>query len=130
MVASNVFEGVGILMLVPLLTVAQVFDDAAADGGAGGQVARAFDVVGLPQTLSVVLALFVALVCARETVLRWQVKASDKLDQGFLLFLREELYRAVTRARWLFLTRIRSSDVLQVLTADLARVGAGTQHLI
>lgn len=123
----NAFEGVGILMLVPLL--AGVFDTTESVGGVGEQVVRIFEVLGLPLTLPVVLALFMGLVCAREGLMRFQVKAFDALDQGFVLSLREQLYRAITHVQWLFFTRTQSSDFLQVLTADINRIGNGTQHV-
>ena len=37
------------------------------------------------------------------------------------------LFAAVATARWPYLSLLRRSDLLQVLTSDVARVGAGTQ---
>ena len=126
----SAFEGVGVLMLVPLLTVAGVFDAGDDLGSFGDAMARLFEWFSLPLTLPVVLTAFLGLVCAREGAARFQVAASDSLIEGFVFHLREQLYRAVTQARWLWLTRTRSSDVLQTLAGDLTRVGGGTQQLL
>lgn len=128
--ALNVFEGVGVVLLVPLLVVAGVFDVTDGVDDVSAQVARVFDTVGVPQTLPVVLVLFIGLVCAREVVVRCQVRALDRLVEGFALQLRERLFLAITRVRWVFLTRTRSSDVLQVLTDEINRIRGGTHHLV
>ena len=126
----SAFEGVGVLMLVPLLTLAGVFDAGDDLGSFGDAMLSLFERFSLPPTLPVVLMMFVGLVCAREGAARFHVAASNSLIEGFVFHLREQLYRAVTQAQWLWLTRTRSSDVLQTLAGDLNRVGGGTQQLL
>jgi ATP-binding cassette subfamily C protein len=130
LLSLNALEGVGIVMLLPLLAVAGVFGATDDVGGMGRQVVGMSEALGLPLTLPAVLAVFVGLVCAREGVARLQTKSLDDLVEGFMCFLREQLYRSVSQAQWLFLTRTRSSDVLHVLATDVSRIGSGTQHLL
>jgi ATP-binding cassette subfamily C protein len=126
----NAFEGVGVLMLVPLLAVAGVFEPTGVLDGLSAQVIRLFGAAGLSPTLPVVLLMFVGLVCARQGLVRLQTTTAHALGERFVFALRQRLYLAVTAARWLFLTRTRSSEILQVLTADTGRLGGGTQQLV
>lgn len=49
--------------------------------------------------------------------------------EQFGLELRSRLYRAITNASWLFVSRMRASDFTHALTAELDRVGVGTYAL-
>jgi ATP-binding cassette subfamily C protein len=55
---------------------------------------------------------------------------SPRLEQQFVLALRNRLYRSIVSARWSFLVQRRMSDFTHALTADLDRVSTSAHQLL
>ena len=101
-----------------------------ATRGIGQAAASALRSTHIPFTLAGVLAVFVA-VMAMQAWLRLCLDVlNTRIETALTCFLRERLYRAMVGADWLFFTRQRASDIVQVLTEELQRVGFGTQQLL
>ena len=128
--ALSLLQGVSILMLVPLLGFVGLLDDGGSTEGIGVRIAEFFQNLGLPQTLPVVLLVFLALMELREGLQRLHSTFNAALQHGFVLQLRRQLYGAITNADWLFFTRTRVADFAQVLSADITRVGEGTYAML
>lgn len=128
--AHGGFEGVGVLMLAPILAFVGLDHLDLSATSSSSRITVLLQTLGLPKRMSVVLTVFLILICARHVLVRIQTVFLVGLNQRFILTLQERLYRAITGAGWLFFTRTRLSDFMQVLTADLNRVGNGTHYLI
>ena len=128
--ALSLLQGVSILLLVPLLGFVGLLDDSGPTEGIGVRIADFFQILGLPQTLPVVLLVFLALMGLREGMQRLHSTCNATLQHGFVLQLRRQLYGARTNADWLFFTRTRVADFAQVLSADINRVGEGTYAML
>jgi ATP-binding cassette subfamily C protein len=131
MVAFSLTEGIGVLMLFPLLQVAGL--DLTHQGEAG-RIARivsgGFAAVGLRPTLAMLLAIFVVLIGVRTMLGRLQSVAIYDSEQRFEVRTRLELYRSISNASWLYLCRSRTSDFIHALTAELSRAGQAAFHLM
>jgi ATP-binding cassette subfamily C protein len=123
-------EGVGLLMLVPLLQVVGLDMGRGAVGRIGEFIASIFDTVGLRPTLILVLVLYVLVISARALASSWQTVVSAALAHEFKVHLRQRLYRAIVNTDWLFFSRSRSSDFTHALTTELDRVGRATRQLL
>lgn len=130
LVLGGLTEGVGVLLLVPVLELAGVGAEGGTVGGLQATIVRAFDVVGVRPTLEVVLLAFAAVVGGRALLLRQQSVLTARMQQKFVLGLRGELFAAITRARWLFVAGSRGSDFTHALTTDMDRVNAGTGQVL
>jgi len=121
-------EAVSVLLLIQLLGVVGLDLPGASVGGVGSAAWVAMGWVGLQPTLGTVLAVYVAAVAALAFFQRQQTLVATRVDQDTATALRTRLYAAATRARWLPLTRIRTSDLLHALTTEATRSGnaAGT----
>src|SRR3990170_4319576 len=117
-------EGVGLVLLVPLLALVGVEDQQGPLARIAEGVGSLLRALGLQPTLGMVLALFLAVVSLRALVGRWETQVSLTLEYEFAARLRERLYKAITGASWPFLSRRRSSDLVHVLTAEVDRAGA------
>lgn len=126
MVFASLTEGVGILMLVPLLQVVGVEVGQGAVGYVAGFAEAVFRALGRQPTLVSVLAIYVVLVALRAQLHRWQGRVGFVWQSAFVLHLRETLYAAVVESKWLFFVRERSSDFSHALTHELDRVDAAT----
>ena len=130
MLASAVTEGVGLLMLLPLLQIVGL----DVGGGAFGEIASRFDAalrsVGLTPTLETVLPAYAAIVIAAAWLGRSASLSAASLSHRYAARLRGELQDALLRASWLFHTRNRASQLTQVLTAEASRVVMATDALL
>ncbi|WP_295456886.1 ABC transporter ATP-binding protein [uncultured Thiodictyon sp.] len=131
--AGAVLEGLGLMLLLPLLTLAGVF------GGTAGPALSLPLPAGLTQTLDglaptykllLMLGLFVSLIALQAVVGLLRERHSQRLQLRFVDHLRDTLFGALAGARWRFLAQHHSSEFLNVLTTDVARVGNGTLHLL
>jgi ATP-binding cassette, subfamily C, bacterial len=123
-------EGVGLLLLIPLLGLVGVQEQGSAMSAATAAFRRVFGAVGITPTLGIVLGVYVAVVGLQSILQRWQVSLTTAIPEGFAASLRSRLYRAIAGADWLFLARSRASDYAHVLTAEVSRVGVAAHYLI
>jgi ATP-binding cassette, subfamily C, bacterial len=129
-VLFSLTEGIGILLLLPTLEVAGLNLEHQGEAGRYARmVTGAFSTAGLHPGLLMLLGLFVVLVGMRALLGHFQTIAVWAVVEHFGLELRRRLYRAITNANWLFVSRVRASDFTHALTAELGRVGIGTYAL-
>lgn len=130
LIASSATDAVGLFMLIPLLHAV----GASAADGQQSMVARILadmaDALGPERLLPAVLGGFVALAVVRSvTVWRRDVLLA-RTRLGFVTQLRETLHEAVAQANWRFLAGQRQSDLQQVLTGEVHRIGQASFHLL
>jgi ATP-binding cassette, subfamily C, bacterial len=124
-VTTALTQGIGLLLLVPLLEVAGVSRHAEA-GGIPDLARHVFGAVGLPLTLTTILVAYVVLTAATAALFAYQTVLVVRYHLEFTDGQRRRLYRAIARAEWRHLLGLRQSDLLTALTIDVAWVGQGT----
>ena len=127
--AGAVLEGVGILLLVPLLTT--LFDQGAAGGSTLAQwVGRIAP--GLPpfDRLALILAAFGVLMLVRGFILWRRDILIGRLQIGFVEEQRALIARRLAAARWEMLARIGHGRVTHLMGGDIQRCGAGAHFLL
>jgi ATP-binding cassette, subfamily C, bacterial len=129
-VCVTLTEGVGLLMLVPLLQVVGLDMGGGAVGRIGGLISSIFETVGAQPTLTLVLGLYILVIGVRAFASSWQTVAAAAMAHEFKVNLRQRLYRAIVNTDWLFFSRSRSSDFTHALTAECDRVGRATRQLL
>ncbi len=130
MISISLIEGVGLLLLVPLLQLVGLDTQQGSLGAIGRWVSSVFRSLGVRPTLSTVLVAYVLLVSAHGLLRRWQAHLSSALPQEFVAVLRVRLYRAMAHTNWLFFVRSRTSEFTHILTSEMERVVAATYHLL
>jgi ATP-binding cassette subfamily C protein len=123
-------EGIGLLVLVPLLQLIGVDVQQGSVGRVASSMTAALGWVGIPLNLISVLAIYVGLITCDALLRRWQTVTYCGLQVGFTAHLRKRLHQAVTRAAWVRLTRCRASDLTHAMTGQVERVGHGTQLVL
>jgi ATP-binding cassette subfamily C protein len=123
-------EGIGLLILVPLLHLIGIDVRQGTAGQVAHSVTVAFGWLGVPLNLISVLMLYVLLIGGDASLRRWQTVTYSSLQAGFTAYLRKRVYRAVTQANWVQLTRYRASDLTHAMTGQVERAGLGTQLLL
>lgn len=130
LVLQTALQGIGLVLLVPILSVAGL---GAGDAGGGltEPAARfAFDTVGLPESLPVLLGVFVALMAIREGVGYVAADLGNRLRLGYTVDLRLRLFSAISRASWPFVASLRTSDTQHALQGEVGAVGASVLQLL
>ncbi len=123
-------ESVGVMMLVPMLGFVGITTGSGITGSINTFIAFAFDTLGLPKNLLTVLFIYILLISCREIVVKTQKALSSKIQYNIVNILRNRLYVLICHAKWLFLTKSRSSDYAHTLTVDVNRLGSGANTLI
>lgn len=124
-VIAALIQGVGLLLLVPLLELAGV-SRAASAGGLMARAREVFHALGVPLSLSAMLVIYVAVVTMAAALTAYQNVLLVRYRLEFVDELRQRLYRAIARAEWRHLLGLRQSDLLTALTIDVSWVGQGT----
>lgn len=126
-------EGLGIMLLLPLLTLAGVVNGtpgAALSITLPTNVSRLLEGIPPEHKLLLTLGLFVSLIGLQSSVTLLRERRSQRLQLRFVDHLRTSLFSALSGARWCFLSQHHSSEFLSVLTTDISRVGTGTIFLL
>ena len=122
-------EGITLLLLIPLLQLAGVAVEGSL-GALSSRLAGLFAAVGIAPTLLSVLLVYVVLTVIQASLVRARSLADAIAVQRYTLSLRERLYSAIARARWLVVSRIRSSDVTYALTTAIDQVDNGANNVL
>ncbi|CQR52745.1 ABC transporter ATP-binding protein [Paenibacillus riograndensis] len=129
MVISGLLESSAVLLLVPMLGMAGI----QLGGNAAGIDLPMLDFISeLPQTsaLALVLGAYVLIVLCQNLISRFVAIRNVDIQQSYSRQLRYEVYGALLRAEWSFFLKKRTSDLINVMTTELARVLAGISSFL
>lgn len=129
-VALALAEGAGLALLVPLLAS---LDLSVADGPAGRLAAlvdSGFAAAGLQPTLGTVLAVFLGVTVTHAAIYRAHLLLNPSLEQRFANALRARLYEAIVSARWSFLVRRRTPELVHAVIKHVDGSGTAAYQLL
>lgn len=128
--AGAALEGIGIVMLIPLITIVL--------GSAGGNTATSlseplFRALGLESAsgrVAAALAGFLAVVALRFVVLLLRDDLLERMQQDFVADLRSRAFRRLAALPWAEAAGLRQSRVAHALTYEVDRVTGGIDAAI
>ena len=123
-------EGAGLLLLVPLLQAAGVDTQQGSVAGLARFVARGFAAVHIPLTVAGALLVYGVVITVQAFLQEAQTLVSTVVQQSIVIRLRTRLYEAMLAANWLFLSRLRGSDLSHALIEETGRVGLATEQIM
>ncbi len=126
MVLAGLSQGVGILLLVPLLQILQGHD--AGQNGLTQSLVQALDVLRLPLSTGGLLLAFLLLVALSSGVQYGRENLGAKLQYRLVDRLRERCFAALLGAEWRWIAAGRQSDHANLLLTDVSRVGVGLNY--
>ena len=124
MLAGSVLEGVGLVLLVPMLE--SLARDTGQSGNAG--IALMQDLLarhGLSFTLEGLLLVFCALVIVRAMIAVWRTRHNARLQNELVDGVRRRCYHALLHANWRWLVAGRRSDHASALMNEVPQLGNG-----
>lgn len=125
MILAALTEGVGIMMLVPMLAL--VDGKGAALPGRVGEILSGF-AGGV--TLGQVMLIFLALLTLRAAIKHVQTMQALELQHTMVDRMRETLFGGLISAEWRWLAARRASDHASLLITDIGRIGGAFQQLL
>jgi ATP-binding cassette subfamily C protein len=128
MLIAGLTEGIGILLLVPLIGV--LGGDAGSDNAIVRALEQALAATGLPITAAGLLGAFLLLILLRATLVLARDLYSHRIRLRLVDHLRRDAFAALLSAEWSLAQGKRSSDFANLLITDVARVGMGLQLLM
>lgn len=123
-------EGVGLLLLLPLLSLAGVLGQEGMQQSWLLRLDPFFASFGIRWNLEIALLVFVALIALQALLSLLKDRVSNQLQLRFGDYLRKTLYAAIVRARWSFLTGHHGGELASVLSGEVQRIGSGTYYLL
>lgn len=127
--AAALLEGVGIVLLLPLLAIAT--GDAGEGLGAG--ILDRLLAIGLDSEWSrgaVLVGGFVILMGLRSLVGWHRDGVLQRLGRGFVDHWRQRLFSGIAHSPWIEVAGLRRSSIEHALTSDVDRLAAGTDLAI
>ncbi|RBP88290.1 ATP-binding cassette subfamily C protein [Cytobacillus firmus] len=129
MVLISFLDGVGLLLLIPIIN----FSGIASFEGENVWFASTFaflNTVPAMVGLTVILGAFLIVNLFQNLLQRYITIQNVKIQHGFARYLRLEIYRDLLQANWGFYIKRRKTDLINTITAELARVSAGTNTFL
>jgi ABC-type multidrug transport system fused ATPase/permease subunit len=120
----SLLEGVGILLLIPLLSISGIVSINIE----AIPISKAFGFMqDIPVTLalSLILCIYVLLVIGQNLLQKKLTIRNVTIIQGFIHHLRLETYRMLLLAKWDLFLKKRKSDLINLLTTEIGRVTGG-----
>ena len=124
MIAAALTEGIGLVMLVPLLAV------LAPGSAPAGKFAAFLASTGLPLVLGPLLAVFVTLVVVRGLIMRARTLVALEAQIAVVDRLRRHAWDALLHCEWRTLLTMRRSHSASLLLSEVERAGIGVQQLL
>ena len=121
-------EGVGVLLLLPMLEAAGVDTEAANVGGVSEAVRHLLDMAGLPTSLAAVLILFLITIILHEVTNWTRMVTNARLDARVSVALRRRLFRSIANSSWELFSRDRNASLGKILTQDVERTVSAVRH--
>jgi ABC-type multidrug transport system fused ATPase/permease subunit len=122
-------EGLSILLLVPLLSLSGIMNlDSRGDTLAN--YLGLWNVMPEALRFPFILLAFVLLIIGQNFVDRNLNIRNVKIAHGFIGKLRIDTYEVLLGANWGFYTKKRKSDLINIMTIELARVSGGIYQFI
>ncbi len=128
-ILSGFVEGLGLVMLIPLLALIGVGEFEALNGIAL-LVSDVFAKIMLPLNLMSILLIYIVIIAIRAGLKYWQTVLLTEIQIGFVDHVRVRFYKAIAHANWQFLLKNKNSDLTHLLTSDIGRIASGTSYIL
>lgn len=126
-----VFDGVGLLMLVPILDVViHASGGPLQSGRIAAPLVRLVDGYGETTRLSLLLGLFVALMAARSVVQAARDHHISRLQLEFVESIRLDLIERLASAGWQRLIQVSHPRIVQALSGEIHQVGIAANWVV
>ncbi|MDI6644195.1 MAG: ABC transporter ATP-binding protein [Methanobacteriaceae archaeon] len=130
MALISLTEGVGLLLLVPLLQLVGLDVEGGSLGQIEGLIKVFFSYLGIEPSLATILIIYIFIISFNAYLLRLQTLRSSAIQYQFSSYLRKKLFKHITYSDWLFFVKNKTSDLAHALTYEVERITLGTNQFL
>jgi ATP-binding cassette subfamily C protein len=130
MVLISLTEGIGLLLLIPLLQLVGLDVQQGALGQIAEIIASFFSYINVKPTLGAVLIIYVLIISLNAFLTKLQTTESSEIQYGFAAHLRKKLFKSISQSQWLFFSKNPSAHFSHALTNEIERVSMGTGQFL
>ncbi len=130
-VTAAVFESVGLVLLVPLLSIVTAANDLP--GWTREAVLPILDFAGAQTRtarLSLLLGIFATLLVVRAIIVARRDITLAKLQMGFVEEIRGRVAKRLAAAPWPVVSRLQHARVTHLMSGDIQRIGSATNFTV
>lgn len=125
------FQGVGIVLIVPLLSITGFQVGAGINESMLTQNAKTvFQYLHIPLTFESVLLLFIGIILIYSIAKYYSTLLNAELSQGYSNQLRKRLHHAILETEWSSIVKMRSSDMVGLMSREVSQVAHGITLII
>lgn len=125
----SLLDGIGILLLIPMISMSGIVSLEMP-----GTIFQTFfsflshipNALGLP----VILGFYVLIVIGQNIIQRQITLRNATIQHGFFRHMRVSTYDSLLHANWPFFLKHKKSDLINLLTSEIARASAGTNSFL
>ncbi|HDX9659420.1 TPA: ABC transporter ATP-binding protein [Bacillus toyonensis] len=129
MVLISLLEGIGIILLLPMISMTGIINT----GEETSFIAPVYRILqNFPKTTSLIsiLGIYVLIVLSQNILQRNITLRDARTQQVFVRKLRVETYSMILKAKWRFFLEKRKTNLINILTTELARVSYGINLIL
>lgn len=130
LLVSGIFEGFGILMLIPVLEFLGVSSGDPGNSPLLNQINEFVAALGLEANAISLLSLVFAILFVRAMTNYLQASIATLISAQFLHDTRAELYSALTSADWHFISRQSTSGMTHAVTVQSDNISQGAEYTV
>ena len=130
MLFQGITTGVGLLLIIPLLQIVGFDLGGTPQNGISETANQMFDLLGLESSLRNVLFSYILIVSIIAS-LRFQLTIrSTRIQQAYIGYLRNRLYRGLLHSHWQFIIQNKMSDFTHSLTGQVQAIGHASNLML
>ncbi|MBE7101556.1 ABC transporter ATP-binding protein [Bacillus cereus] len=129
MVLISLLEGIGIILLIPMISMTGIINM----GEETPFIAPVYKILqDFPKitSLTSILCIYILLVLCQNLLQRNITLRDAKTQQAYIRKLRIETYSLILKAKWSFFLEKRKTNLVNILTTELARVSYGVNLIL
>jgi ATP-binding cassette subfamily C protein len=122
-ILTGLTQGIGLLMLIPLLGIVGIFQNQAKSSKFVGELIDFLHKTGLPEGIVTILLFYILVVSLNSWLNSYQTINNAKIQQRFVRHLKDKLYTSIGHSEWQFVSQMRLSDIAHVITTEVQQSG-------
>lgn len=130
LIFKGITEGVGLLFIIPLLSVAGVSNLEESNSQLAKFIQRSFEHSGVSLSVVNVLIIYFLIMSFYALLKYIQAINSMKINQRVIVRWQNAFFRQVTYASWSSIQNVKGSDLQEILTSQIKRFGAISNQTI
>ncbi|PEO55873.1 ABC transporter ATP-binding protein [Bacillus wiedmannii] len=129
MVLISLLEGIGIVLLIPMISMTGIIN-IDEETTFIAPVSRFLQDFPKTTSLASILGIYILIVLGQNLLQRNITLRDARTQQAFVRELRIETYSMILKAKWSFFLEKRKTNLINILTTELARVSYGVNLIL